>query len=802
MPLSPVPSIGLTKGSLFNDENGDGYAQVGETISYSFTVRNTGNVTLAAVGVNDPIANPVACAAASLVPGATTSCTATLTLTATQIASGQIANTATVSGTPPVGAPVQDVSDSTDPADGPMPGSFGSGADKDDPTLTPLVAKPIVAANDAATGIDGLAGNANVYNVLDNDLLGGSAATLATVSLKLDPATPLPGFLTFDPTTGIVGVKPGTPPGTYSFKYEICELANPSNCSIATASVDVVGSAVSGTVFLDQNSNGTLDPSDPAAGAGYIVELVNSSGVVVGTTTTAADGTYIIPASPGSGYSVVFKTPAGGEIGKITGVTIGIGSTVVDQNQPIDPSGIIYDSVTRTPVSGVTVTLTDSSGVPLPAACLVAGQQNQLTNATGAYRFDVLPGAAPQCPVGATTYLIRTVNPVGYSAGFSTAIPPQPGSVNVGTCPIDAIPGGSCDISAANNPPPVGTPGVYFTAFIIGNGDPDVVKNYIAIDPVPAGFSKVANVSTAKRGETITYTITAQSVPIDPATITDILPSSLSFIDGSATSNGVAVSPSLSGSTLTFAGLHPDASHQIKLVLKAVVNASAQPGKLVNRTELINPATGDVLAAAKATVELLPEHTFDCSDIIGKVFEDKNRNGYQDKGEPGMPGVRLATVNGVLITTDSNGRYHVGCADMPNLEIGSNFILKLDTRTLPTGYRVTTENPKTVRLTAGKVTKLNFGVSISRVIRLDLSDKLFAGAGGVAPEKLQTIVGKLVGILDQSPSVLRLTYYEGSDGHTAAQKRIATVQLMIKKAWSQRSGRYELPVEAQIVGVK
>ena len=30
---------------------------------------------------------------------------------------------------------------------------------------------------------------------------------------------------------------------------------------------------------------------------------------------------------------------------------------------------------------------------------------------------------------------------------------------------------------------------------------------------------------------------------------------------------------------------------------------------------------------------------------------------------------------------------------------GSNFILKLDTRTLPTGYRMTTVNPETVRLT-------------------------------------------------------------------------------------------------------
>jgi hypothetical protein len=121
---------------------------------------------------------------------------------------------------------------------------------------------------------------------------------------------------------------------------------------------------------------------------------------------------------------------------------------------------------------------------------------------------------------------------------------------------------------------------------------------------------------------------------------------------------------------------------------------------------------------------------------------------------------------------------------------------------LPTGYRVTTENPKTVRLTAGKLTKLNFGASISRVIRLDLNDELFNGSDGVMPKKLQAIVGKLVGILDQAPSVLRLTYYQGGDGHEAAQKRLAAVKSLINKTWHKRLGRYELPVEAQIVGVK
>ncbi|PRP65600.1 DUF7507 domain-containing protein [Nonlabens agnitus] len=37
--------ISIIKTSVFNDENGDGFAQLGETISYSFEVTNSGATT-------------------------------------------------------------------------------------------------------------------------------------------------------------------------------------------------------------------------------------------------------------------------------------------------------------------------------------------------------------------------------------------------------------------------------------------------------------------------------------------------------------------------------------------------------------------------------------------------------------------------------------------------------------------------------------------------------------------------------------------------------------------------------------
>ena len=106
--ITPHPGISLVKSSTLNDGDGDARADAGETITYSFLVTNTGTSQLNSVTVNDPRVPGVTCPVTTLAPGASTTCTATYTVTQADVdaASGTVVNTATASGTPPGGTPV------------------------------------------------------------------------------------------------------------------------------------------------------------------------------------------------------------------------------------------------------------------------------------------------------------------------------------------------------------------------------------------------------------------------------------------------------------------------------------------------------------------------------------------------------------------------------------------------------------------------------------------------------------------------------------------------------------------------
>lgn len=108
-----IGNMALSKAATLNDTNGDGLANVGETIDYAFSVTNTGNVSLMGVAIEDPKVIVNGEQLESLAPGETNSSTFTATYTVTEedILAGSVSNSALASGLDPVGQIITDVSD-------------------------------------------------------------------------------------------------------------------------------------------------------------------------------------------------------------------------------------------------------------------------------------------------------------------------------------------------------------------------------------------------------------------------------------------------------------------------------------------------------------------------------------------------------------------------------------------------------------------------------------------------------------------------------------------------------------------
>ncbi|WP_141561867.1 choice-of-anchor A family protein [Micromonospora sp. WMMA1996] len=99
-----TPSISVLKSSTTTT-----ITTAGQQVPYRFAVTNTGGLTLSDVNVTDtqtpPSSNanlgPITCPVTTLAPGASTTCTATYTVTQADLDHGSVSDTATAHGTPP-----------------------------------------------------------------------------------------------------------------------------------------------------------------------------------------------------------------------------------------------------------------------------------------------------------------------------------------------------------------------------------------------------------------------------------------------------------------------------------------------------------------------------------------------------------------------------------------------------------------------------------------------------------------------------------------------------------------------------
>jgi uncharacterized repeat protein (TIGR01451 family) len=310
--------------------------------------------------------------------------------------------------------------------------------------------------------------------------------------------------------------------------------------------------------------------------------------------------------------------------------------------------------------------------------------------------------------------------------------------------------------------------------------------------------SPLVNVSA---GQSVPYTITARNpknTPIVNGTVTDLMPAGFHFRAGSGSIDGKRLDPTVSGRELTWTHLSFAAGQIKTFTLVLTVGAGGGGGDFVNQAMAYNSLTHALISnVASATVRIVGDPTFDCPDLIGKVFDDANANGVPDPGEKGIAGVRLVTAQGLLVTTDSQGRYHIACPVIPNADMGSNFVVKVDERTLPSGYRLTTDNPETVRLTAGKVSKLDFGASIGRVVRIEVNDAAYDG-NTLRPQVAERLAS-LVGALDAEPSIVRLAYAATTESDTEVGERLQVLRGAVEALCKLKACRHPPRIEADIV---
>jgi len=536
---------------------------------------------------------------------------------------------------------------------------------------------------------------------------------------------------------------------------------------------------------------------------------------------------------------------------RIVGAT-GTGKTLVVAGEGTWTVNPTTGAITFTPVAGFT-------GDPTPISYTVADNDGNLSNpATVTADYRGLPelqlvvsvasitdtnGNGINDPGDVINYTFTVTNS-GNTALTGVTITntslSMPGLVCV---PVDLAVGETAVLSCTNatyviTPADAAAGSVVLTAEASGaDGNGVVASDDDAAAAVPLVVGEVtiekrAGTGSVRAGEIVPYTITiGNTSPLMSVTtnVVDLMPTGFVYQAGTATVGGVAREPVVNGNRVAFNGVTVGPRAQVTITLSAFVGTSAQPGANTNRARVLNPATGAPLAPeATATVMLEADPVFDCGTVIGRVFDDANQDGYMnwpvksaaltnddtfvgdgkvsrapvatqgDPGEVGLPGVRLVTVRGTIITTDKYGRFHVPCADLPR-DIGSNFLLKLDERTLPTGYRLTTENPRVVRLTAGKMTEMNFGASITRLVRLDLSGAAFLTGKDALKPRPELVEGlrQLVTQIADTPSMLRLTYILGQDSERLGKQRMRAVEDTLRDLWPG-NGRYKLNVETTV----
>lgn len=623
-----------------------------------------------------------------------------------------------------------------------------------------------VVAEDDSGSIGGAAGGVAVVNVLANDTLGGAPAAIPQVSSE-----PLPSssrFLTLDISNGEVRVPEATPRGTYILDYRLCETASPGNCDQATVTVtvtqavieafnDIQGELIIGSHPVQAPIN--VFSNDMLDGQPLDATRVELATVTIGPVTIQPDGVVVVQAeTPAGAYEVGYRicevlntdncddavvvirilsatidaVDDSANVPQNTAALVPVTANDQFDGQPVEPAAAAV-SILSAPAYGVAAIDSEKRVVYTPTA-----------NFSGidTFRYELCEGINPDNCAAAVVTVTVAANQIaavddGAETDAATAItiavlandttlsapldpaslevvsPPDRGSASCinGVCSYLPDPGRAsagddtfiyqiCDVSIPNS--------------VCGTA---VVTIAIAAGDAVLRVSKQATPRQARPGDLVRYTLTIQNVGEVAAAdiaLVDRPPAGFNFVDGSLSVDDSDNAGRVDGiAPLRIGGIDIAVGTNATVTYFLRVGAGIGPGTHRNTVIAVDGDGTPISNEGSAEVEITGDPLFEDSLIIGTVFDDRDGDGWQDPpDERGIPGVRLVSVEGLVIETDGYGRFHIAGIPGGNPTRGYNFILKVDRSTLPPGTEFTTENPRIKRITPGLPARFDFGIRL------------------------------------------------------------------------------------------
>ncbi|MEM1308339.1 MAG: hypothetical protein AAGF98_02365 [Cyanobacteria bacterium P01_H01_bin.153] len=255
--------------------------------------------------------------------------------------------------------------------------------------------------------------------------------------------------------------------------------------------------------------------------------------------------------------------------------------------------------------------------------------------------------------------------------------------------------------------------------YLDSNGNPQTaVSNATSLqadETPPLTIIKTSDRGAAEPGDVVVYRLLVRNsapLPAGPLTITDELPLGLQLVEDSIRTSPLQFTNVATNDrtfTLDFGGASLAAGQDLSVVYGALVTPDAVRGSGRNVAQAITPTSS---ASASNELVIRPGILSDCGTLVGRVFVDKNFDGEQQPGEPGVPNAVVFLDDGNRILTDPDGLFSVSYVLSGN-RVGTLDLTSLPGYTLaPNLYRLADNSQsRLVRLEPGGLARMNFGVT-------------------------------------------------------------------------------------------